>query len=177
MPSLHPNPQSNATDDRQSHQERPGAARPRFGMGLKVAAGAAGLAAAAYFMNGYGSASRMETACASILNVVNPQGSTFERHVAGNAGANGVVRLLYGVHAPDGQQKRVIILCAFDATALTSNVPPLVAVALNGHQLGPARLAFLNRFWLHSAEAQAALPSATAATYTAKSETSASQAN
>ena len=124
---------------------------------VKAAAVTAGVCAV-YLLTGQRSASRMETACASILNVVNPSGSTFEREDAGKETSDRVVRLLYNVNEPGGHAKRVIILCAFDGRALSGPVPPLVAVALNGRQLGPARLAFLNRFWLKSEQAQTALP-------------------
>jgi hypothetical protein len=129
---------------------------------VKLAAVLFGLAAV-YFMTGQRATSRMETACASVLNVVHPEGSTFERHGSDSNGSDRVVRLLYAVKLPDGATKQVIILCAFDDHAITAQLPPLVAVALNGHQLGPARLSFLNRFWLHSVEAQADLPATAAA--------------
>ena len=107
-----------------------------------------------------GSARHLETACASILNVVNPEGSTFERIAANASAGDTVMRLLYTVTTPDGQAKRTVILCAFDGTPRYGSTPSLTAVSLNGRQLGPARLAFLNRFWLPSLEATAALPSA-----------------
>ena len=103
--------------------------------------------------------SRLETACASILNVVNPQGSTFERNGSSLSINDQVVRMLYSVTNPEGQGKRIVILCAFEGGSMSVSLPKLAAVSLNGHQLGPARLAFLNRFWLRSEEATAALPS------------------
>lgn len=107
--------------------------------------------------------SRLETACASILNVVNPHGSTFEKHSTSLSAGDRVVRMLYSVNLPDGQAKRVIILCAVDNRSMPDGLPPLAAVSLNGHQLGPARLSFLNRFWLRSDEASVGLPAGTAA--------------
>jgi hypothetical protein len=102
---------------------------------------------------------RLETACASILSVVNPPGSTFEA-IGGNlSSGNTVARLLYVINRPGGDSKRAIILCAFDSTSIYGQAPKLVAVSVNGSQLGPARIAFLNRFWLPSEEAAAALPS------------------
>ena len=106
-----------------------------------------------------GGARHLEIACASILNVVNPEGSTFERVAATASAGDTVMRLLYTVTTPDGQPKRTVILCAFEGAPRYGAAPAVTSVSLNGRQLGPARLAFLNRFWLPSREAAAALPS------------------
>jgi hypothetical protein len=102
---------------------------------------------------------RLETACASILGVVNPPGSTFEPMGGNLSTGDTVARLLYVINSPEGASKRAIILCAFDASSIYGQAPKLVAVSVNGNQFGPARIAFLNRFWLPSEEAAAALPS------------------
>lgn len=107
---------------------------------------------------------KLETACASILNVVNPPGSTFEAMGGNLSTGDTVARLLYVINSPDGASKRAIILCAFDSAPVYGQAPRLVAVSVNGNQLGPARLAFLNRFWLPSEEAAMALPSGPPAT-------------
>jgi hypothetical protein len=101
---------------------------------------------------------RLETACSSILNVVNPEGSTFVRHGSSLSGGDTVVRMLYAVSQPSGGTKCMVILCAFDPSNVASRVPSLSAVSVNGRHLGPARLTFLNRFWLPSEEAAASLP-------------------
>ncbi len=101
---------------------------------------------------------RLETACASILNVLNPEGSTFEQ-LGSNLSAGGLVaRMLYTVTTAEGRSKRAIILCAFDGNSSFAASPKLVAVSVNGQQLGAARLTFLNRFWLPSEQASAGLP-------------------
>jgi hypothetical protein len=69
-----------------------------------------------------------------------------------------VVRMLYAVSQPSGGTKRMVILCAFDPSTVPGRVPAVSAVSVNGRQLGPARLTFLNRFWLPSEEAAASLP-------------------
>lgn len=135
----------------------------RTSVNLAITVGA-GLAALLAFqsLSTSRTASRLETACASILNVVNPHGSTFEKHGSSLSAGDQVVRMLYSVNLPDGPAKRVIILCAFDNRTMSGGLPPLAAVSLNGHQLGPARLSFLNRFWLRSDEASAGLPAGAA---------------
>ena len=128
---------------------------------LVMAAGAASAVVVIHFTERFwmGSAkSTVETACSSILNVINPDGSTFERHGATLSGGDAVARMLYSVIQPDGQAKKSVILCAFDRGSLSSSAPTLIAASVNGRQLGPARLTFLNRFWLPSQEAAAALP-------------------
>ncbi|MEQ1577013.1 MAG: hypothetical protein ABL894_05105 [Hyphomicrobium sp.] len=123
------------------------------------AATAFAVLSASQMVNASSSRTRVETACASILNVVNSQGSTFERHGSSLSAGDQVVRMLYTVRSPGGQAKKVVILCAFDGTSLTDINPRLSAVSINGRAMGPARLVFLNRFWLRSHEATAALPS------------------
>jgi len=109
-------------------------------------------------INASGTRSRHESACASVLNVVNPAGSTFERHSAGLGADDATVRLHYTVRLPDGRDRRTVILCAFETSTSYAVTPRLVAVTVNGQALGPARLAFLNRFWLPSDAAAAELP-------------------
>lgn len=126
-----------------------------------MAAGAASAVAVIYLTERTwtGSAkTTVETACSSILNVINPEGSTFARHGATLSGGDAVVRMLYSVTQPGGAAKKIVILCAFDRGSLTSSAPTLIAASVNGRQLGPARLTFLNRFWLPSQDAAAALP-------------------
>jgi len=102
---------------------------------------------------------RLQTACASLLNVLNPPGSTFERVGANMSASDTVARLLYVINRPGAGPSRAVILCAFEDVPVYGQHPKLVAVSLNGLQLGPARLSFLNRFWLQSVESAAALPS------------------
>lgn len=109
-------------------------------------------------LNSTGGKGRLETACASILNVLNPVGSTFERNGSSLNAGDTVVRMLYSVNQPSGDAKRVVVLCAFDTANTLRGVPQLTAASVNGHQLGPARLTFLNRFWLPSEEAAVSLP-------------------
>ena len=122
-----------------------------------IAAACAASFAFQYF-NTSGANAQLEMACASILNVVNPEGSTFERHGSSISGSDTVVRMLYAVSQPSGETKRMVILCAFDPSHGPGRVPMLSAVSVNGRQLGPARLTFLNRFWLPSEEAAVSLP-------------------
>ena len=135
-----------------------------------IAAGVLAALFGIHIWTGNSGKSRLETACASLLNVLSPPGSTFEQMSASLSAGDSVARMSYSVNTPDGTSKRTIILCAFDGTSAYGPLPKLVAVAINGHQLGPARLAFLNRFWLPSEEATAALPSG-ASTPPAQSQT------
>jgi hypothetical protein len=123
---------------------------------------ATALLAVAYALkvwSGQGRQGRVETACSSILNVINPEGSTFEQLGSSLSAGGSVARMLYTITDTDGRSKRAIILCAFDAAASFAQPAKLIAVSVNGQQLGPARLSFLNRFWLPSKEASAGLPS------------------
>jgi hypothetical protein len=96
---------------------------------------------------------QLSDACGSILTVVNPDGSSFEKLSYDVNSGQGVVRMLYAVNRPgENQQRQSVIICAFGSNRLLAGISPdLVAASVDGKSLGPARIALLNRFWLSKA--------------------------
>jgi hypothetical protein len=95
------------------------------------------------------------TACQSLLVLLNPEGSTFEVTWTQPPGAEGAAKVLYTVYPPHAKARRRILACTFERPeAGDRNAMRLLAVASDGQQLGPARVALLNRFWMRSQQAR-----------------------
>ena len=125
------------------------AARQRRTWVIGGAIGSAALfAAIAGGVAWYSMSDRLEEACSSVLEVINPKGATFDRLFSDVNSGSRTVRMLFNVVRPGETVRRSVIVCSFaPGTVLASIKPGLVAASIDGHTIGPARLAFLNRFW------------------------------
>ncbi len=124
--------------------------RHRLLLAVVTIAAAAFVASAIAAGLGYQTDRRLEAACGSILTVVNPEGASFDRLSSDVNSSKGVVRMLYGINRlGENSARRSVIVCTFGSgTVLASINPELIAASVDGKTIGPARIAFLNRFWL-----------------------------
>jgi hypothetical protein len=93
-----------------------------------------------------GGLSGSEAACASLMVVMNPEGTAFDI-VSVQALSDWGMRFVYTATAPGRAPLRRTLACGFGGAG------ELLAVRVDGVPLGPARLALLERFWLGSGAA------------------------
>lgn len=95
--------------------------------------------------------------CRSIIAVVNPAGTTVDNLTMLRLGDARAVIISYAAQPPGGIPRSRKIVCSYtDPPAGPRRMRELSSVTLDGVTLGPARFQFLKRFWVGSAEADAA---------------------
>lgn len=89
--------------------------------------------------------------CRSLLLVLNPPQARLTIESSRGIGFDDGVTLIYDADVPGDRRRLRRLTCAFAKPR--SSRPELIAVSSDGRSLGPARLAFLKRFWLASPDA------------------------
>lgn len=89
--------------------------------------------------------------CRSLLLVLNPRDARITIASSRSVGFDDGVTLTYDAEVPGQRPRLRRLTCAFARSQ--SSMPELIAVSSDGRSLGPARLAFLKRFWLNSQDA------------------------
>ena len=93
-------------------------------------------------------------ACRSILLVLNPAGSELQVLSSNPTSTGQGVVLSYSSTPPGQRQRNRQLMCVFGRNRLGPD--DLLVLSSDGRVLGPARLAFIKRFWLVSREAREA---------------------
>lgn len=95
--------------------------------------------------------------CRSILAVLNPATTDLDISSSMRIGDANAVVISYVARPATGLAKSRKLVCAFkDKGGAFNRSRELVSVTSDGSPLGPARLRFLQRFWVGSSEAEAA---------------------
>ncbi|MBA4171359.1 MAG: hypothetical protein C0511_01555 [Hyphomicrobium sp.] len=95
--------------------------------------------------------------CRSILAVINPASTALEITSTLRIGDANAVVITYVARPQTGLPKGRKLVCSFkDSGGTFRRSRDLVAVTSDGGPLGPARMRFLQRFWVGSIEAEAA---------------------
>lgn len=95
--------------------------------------------------------------CRSIIMVINPASTTIDITSTLRIGEANAVAISYIARPDSGLPRPRKIVCSFeDRGGAYRRSRELVGVTSDGMPLGPARLRFINRFWIGSREAEAA---------------------
>lgn len=95
--------------------------------------------------------------CRSILAVVNPASTGIDITSTLRIGEANAVAISYVARPATGLPRSRKLVCSFsDKGGTFRRSRELVGVTSDGVQLGPARMRFLNRFWIGSRDADAA---------------------
>lgn len=122
-------------------------------LALPVVIWATKLAFAQSFSNS-GQDERAVRTCRSIIAVINPKSTELDVTSTMRIGEANAVAIAYISRPATGLPRSRKLVCSFkDAGGTFKRTRELVNVVADGSQLGPARLRFLQRFWIGSREA------------------------
>lgn len=140
------------------HASRPDGAETSIVRGvMALAAIAIGTAAAAQTFSLSSLEDRAVRSCRSIIAVVNPAASSLDITTTLRIGEANAIAISYVAKPASGLPKSRKLVCSFKDKGGTFNRSrELVNVVVDGTQLGPARMRFLQRFWLGSRDADEA---------------------
>ncbi len=125
-------------------------------LALPIVVWAARLAMAQSFTSS-GQDERAVRACRSIIAVINPASTDLDVTSTLRIGEANAVAISYVSRPKTGLPRSRKLVCSFKDKGGTFNkTRDLVNVVADGAQLGPARLRFLQRFWIGSRDADEA---------------------
>jgi hypothetical protein len=106
---------------------------------------------------------RARRTCHSIIAVINPPTTTIELTSTLRMGDANAIVISYVARPASGLPRRRNLVCSFqDYAAAAGKTRYLTGVTSDGTALGPARLRFLQRFWVGSRDAETAADALTA---------------
>lgn len=122
-------------------------------LALPVVVWAAKLAVAQTFSRS-GQDERAVRACRSIIAVINPATTNVDVTSTMRIGEANAIAISYVSRPATGLPRSRKLVCSFrDAGGTFNKTRELVNVVADGSQLGPARLRFLQRYWIGTREA------------------------